>query len=135
VKQTSSKKPLSVYWLWERLVGECLSTVDEKLRPEAAEIRDQFQQFLASYRQMTGARFPTPGEQPPPSEEWWQTDAEVNALLLDRMGQAMIATGDPPPLEFYRVGMRLALLVARVEADRAEYFQKKFNDPERLLHV
>ncbi|MFC1597210.1 hypothetical protein ACFL5Q_04625 [Planctomycetota bacterium] len=135
MEQTSSKQPLSVCWLWERLVGECLSTVDEKLRPEAAEIRDQFQQFLAHYEQMTGARFPAPEEQPPESEEWWQTAAEASAQLLDRMEQAMIATADPPPLEFYRLGVRLALLVARVEANRAEYFQEEFNDTERSLNV
>jgi hypothetical protein len=134
VKQTSSRQPLSVYWLWRRLVGECLSTVDEKLRPEAAEIRDQFQRFLTHYEQMTEARFPAPGEEPPQSEEWWQTDAEVSALFLERLGKAVIATGDPPPLEFYRLGMRLALLVARVEADRAEYFQQSYNDTERSLN-
>ncbi len=37
MKQMSSKQPLSVYWLWERLLSECLSTVGENRLPEAAE--------------------------------------------------------------------------------------------------
>jgi hypothetical protein len=134
VKQTSSKQPLSVHWLWQRLV-EALSTVGENRRPEAAEIKEQFEQFLTCYEQATGARFPTPGEQPPQSEEWWQTDAEVSALLLDRMEQGMTVAGEPPSLEFYRIGMRLSLLVARVESDLAEYFQEKFNETEASLNV
>ena len=133
MKQTSLE-PLSVHWLWIRL-GETISSVREDLLPEAAWVIDQVNQFLSRYEQKTGDRIPAPGEQPPQSDEWWKTDAEVSALLLGRMDQAMIATGEPPPLEFYRLAMRLALLVARAEADRAEYFQEKFNDTERLLNV
>ena len=132
--QTSSNEPLSVYWLWDRLC-ESLSSVGESLRPEAAGVRDEFNQFLSRYGQMTRDRSPTPGEQPPQSEEWWLTDAEVCALLLDRITQGMTATGEPPSLEYYRLVMRLSLLVARIESDLAEYFQEEFNNAERSLYV
>ena len=127
-------RPLSVHWLWIRL-GETISSVREDLLPEAAWVIDQVNQFLSRYEQMTGDRIPAPGERPPQSDEWWKTDAEASELLLDRMERGMTAIGEPPSLEFYRLGMRLALLVARIEADGAEYFQRKSNDMERSLNM
>ena len=136
MKQTSSNEPLSVHRLWQRL-AEGLSTVGENRRPEAQEVIDQVNQFLSRYEQMTGERIPARGEQPPQSDEWWQTDAEVCFLLLGFMERAMvvITISDPLRLEFYRIGMRLSLLVGRIESDRAEYFQEKFNDAERLPYM
>ena len=77
-----------------------------------------------------------PGGQLLQSEEWWQTDAEACALFLDHLERTMavIALSDPLWLEFYSLGMRLAVLVARIEAEIAEYFLEKFNATEQLLY-
>ena len=72
MKQMSSKQPLSVYWLWERLLSECLSTVGENRL-----LRPQRRPGNCLRRASMGRRF-----NPRSRLAWLRRRAEINRLAM-----------------------------------------------------
>ena len=91
---------------------------------------EEFERFLDRHQTLFAPRRPVTQEQSQNTVEWDRSDPHVARLLLSRMERKLNADENAPLIEFYRLAMKLLLLVAENELGRSGYYDRLYEKSE-----